>query len=831
MQRLKTKDRFVVPHGANKAFNHKTHKINMFSVPKFEDDILGGIRLPRDVNGQSLIQGTHRRTPYGDLFNVAVVPVDGVGAVTKRRKAPDDATYARYPVLYDLIPRICVIQVGEDGCYHKAAFALPKFNALTPVDEDDRQEGENDAEVSSTSLQVPGVLCYQAQEKANGHTVTFCLLPGASLLLAGTKGCAWLCKLEDGTLSDDAIESCNPPTEMVRDAFQCMQHLLRGDPAGVLAVLRTGRVLVGERETNQHIRYYKTPGIMFFDDDLPEIFKRPETRGPFAIEDITPALLHGLRGGGNSEGWVLCGMDSSGKILIRFKFKTVAYTCLRTARESFDPLDGLNLTLSKWHVRIHERNRFLHVHPRYMDEIVFEGFLAPLAKYMYAQNVTRQDIAYSSTGFAPVIESFRVATGLSDEFHPPPPCNSSEVLEYGLQKVKRSAAEEAKSGSRGGRGGVLVTTVAMPPGSGKTTFMALAAAAVPGSVHMSQDQYSPYAEKFYEALAMHLESGCVVFLHRSCFDGKDRRRVFGVAARAKASVVAIQPCDSMPPLQLYTALRGVLLRETHETLGEGVSDDVRVLVAGGFWSQCVPVAHKEFSGAVKATIVPVQLHCDSAVTMLTPELLAEVQAFVCEIRARRPFDTKTPLSDAAAYAGLFKSIREGPELRKAAEDVAAEVLRAYHLQVGGGGAAETRCSVLYASIDLDPEHTTRLLADIFREGTTATTSADHVTLVYQPSSKQADALSRFLGTRVRVRVRKCVAAPDGGIVACDAEVLDAGELAEYLPEHAHMTVAWTPDSYRPVDSHRLFDGSMPGAVESDFAMEANGTVKFHYFKN
>ena len=48
------------------------------------------------------------------------------------------------------------------------------------------------------------------------------------------------------------------------------------------------------------------------------------------------------------------------------------------------------------------------------------------------------------------------------------------------------------------------------------------------------------------------------------------------------------PHDSVPPLQLYTALRGVLLRETHETLGEGVSDDVRVLVAGGLWSQCVP---------------------------------------------------------------------------------------------------------------------------------------------------------------------------------------------------------------------------------------------------
>lgn len=800
----------------------------MFSISKFEDEILGGIRLPRDVNDQPLIQGTHRRTPYGDLFNVAVVPVDGVGAVTKRRKAPDDATYTKYPVLYDLIPRICVVRVGEDGCYHKAAFALPKFNALTPVDEDDRQEGENDAEVSATSLRVPGVLLYQAQEKANGHTVTFCLLPGASLLLAGTKGCAWLCKLEDGTLTDDAIKGCDPPTEMVRDAFQCMQHLLRADPAGVLAVLRTGRVLVGERETNQHIRYYKTPGVMFFDDDLPEIFKRPETRGPFAIEDITPALLHGLRGGGNSEGWVLCGMDSSGKILIRFKIKTVAYTCLRTARESFDPLDGLHLTLSKWHVRIHVRNRFLHVHPRYMDDVVFEGFLAPLAKYMYAQNVTRQDIAFNGAGFAPVIESFRVATGLSDDFHLPPPCNNSEVLEYGLQKVKHGAAEEAKSGgSRGGRGGVLVTTVAMPPGSGKTTFMALAAAAVPGSVHMSQDQYSPHAEKFYEALAMHLESGRVVFLHRSCFNGKDRRRVFGVAARAKASVVAVQPSDSVPPLQLYTALRGVLLRETHETLGEGVSDDVRVLVAGGFWSQCVPVAQTEFSGGVKAIIVPVRLHCDSADAMLTPEVLAGAEEFGREMRARKPFDTKTPLSDVAAYAGLFKRIREGPELRRAAGDVAAEVLEAYHLQAGGGSAAETCCSVLYASIDLDPEHTSRLLADIPREGTTAT-SADHVTLAYQPSSKQADALSRFLGTRVRVRVRKCVAAPDGGIVACDAEVLDAGELTEYLPEHAHVTVAWSPCVYRPVDSVRLFDGSMPGAVESGFAMEAHGTVKFHY---
>ena len=800
----------------------------MFSASQFETDILGGTCLPRDAEGHELIRGTPRSTPYGLLFNVSVYPVNAEGLVTKRR-IPDDATYARYPVLYDLVPRICVVGVDADGCYYKAAFALPKFNALTPVDDDDREESEGGEgnELLVTSLRVPGVVAYQAQEKANGHTVVYRLLPD-DILLAGTKGCAWLCKLTDGALLDTTLSACAAPTEMVEDAFRCMRDLLRADPVGVMDVLRTGRVRVGERETNQHIRFYAPPevgvvGVMFFDTDLPPVFKRPETRGPFAVEDLTPALLHGLRGGGNSEGWVLCGLDVDGNVLIRFKLKTVAYTCLRTARAAYDPLDGLQCTLHKWHTRIHDRNQFLHVHPRYLDEVVFAGFLLPLLKYMYANGVTRQDIAFSSTGFAPVIEAFRVESKCSDDFHLPSPCTNKDLLQYGAKKAAYSAAQRAKSG------GMLVITAAMPPGSGKSTFMALAATAVPGAVHMSQDQFSPHAEKFYDALLGHLEAGLTVFLHRCCFNGKDRRRVLGLAARAHAQVVIIQASDSTPSQQLYTALRGVLLRDTHETLGVGVSDVTRALVAGSFWCQCTPIdIRAELSGSAKAVVIPIQLH--ELDVSLPVDLQEEVAAFGREVRARKPFDTKQPLSDAAVYTALFARIRAGPELRKPAEEVAAEVVSSYR-QWCQNITATPSC-VLYASIDLEPADTLQILAACVPRGVPAmATSANHVTLVYQPSLKQADVLSRLLGLKVRVRITRVVSAADGGIVACDADIVDTGgELNAHYPAHPHVTVAWICSLYKPVDSVRLFNGSLPDAISTAFALDVVGTVAFHYGK-
>ncbi len=803
-----------------------------FCVSKFEEDILGGTPLPKDIRGQPLIRGTTRHTPHGVFFNVSVHATNAAGEVVVHRRLPEDATYARHPVLYDLVPRICVVGVDAHGVYYKAAFALPKFNALTPMDDDDDDGGSGAAPFPSSSsvlTATPGVVQYFADEKANGHTVFFRLLPHTNLLLGGTKGCAWVVNLTD-TVDDFRGDS---PTDMVTDALQCMLELTRGEHReDVMAVLRTGKVLVAERETNQHIRYYAAPSIMFFDSELPPAFRKPLSRGPFTLEEMTPELVHELRGGGNWEGWVLRGVDEAGDTKIRIKIKTVSYTCERAGREAYNPKDGLQGTLEKWHTRMHDRNQFLHVHPRYLDEVVYQKFLHPLATYLYETHVTREAIAFNGLGFAAVIEAFRKHTGLTDDFHLPPPCTNVALIQYAGRKAKHSWKAEREV--RGGAGaGVLVSTAAMGPGTGKSTFMPTASSAVPGSLHMSQDQFAPDAGAFYEALEKHLRARKVVFLHRCCFSAKDRERVLSIVRRTGASVIMVQP-EELTEVDLYTSLRGVLLRKSHETLGAGVSAVTKALVAGSFWCQAALVTSGEFGGISAATVIPVQMHASGK--ELPAELAVGISAFARELRTRKPFDTKTPLADAAFNTALFKGVCAGPELRRLPQDVAREVvagIKSFLAIATPTVTADSSC-VLYASIDLSGEDSKQLLSDARDAGMVprggVSTSADHVTLVYKPSVKQADGLSRLVGTRVPVKITSLRCSLDRGIVACGAIVETEGHalLLEYLPAHAHVTVAWQASKFKPVDSSKLFDGSMPDAMSVPYEKNVAGTVTFHY---
>jgi hypothetical protein len=820
-----------------------------FSVSKFETDILGGVLLPRDIHGRHLIRGTARHTPHGVLFNVSVFPTNAIGEVVLHRRLPEDATYNRFPVLYDLIPRICVVGVDADDCYYKAAFALPKFNALTPMDDDDHHPsgGETDTvacpSVSSSPLAAPGVVRYFADEKANGHTVFFRLLPGTDRLLGGTKGCAWMVTLSDGVEDFRAAS----PTEMVTDALTCMLDMTRGPHRDdVMAVLRTGRVLVAERETNQHIRYYVSPSIMFFDDDLPPAFRKPLSRGPFTPEEVTPELVHELRGGGNWEGWVLRGVDVSGKTQLRIKIKTVSYTCERAGREAYNPADGLQGTLEKWHTRMHDRNQFLHVHPRYLDEVVYVKFLEPLARYLYANHVTRESIAFNASnglGFAAVIEAFRAHTGLSDDFHLPPPCSNAALIEYAGKKARHSWKKTRERGE--GRGtALLVSTAAMGPGSGKSTFMPAASFAVVGSLHMSQDQFAPNANAFYAALEKHLRAKKTVFLHRCCFNARDRSRVLDIVRRTEASVVMVQPQDGVTVLDLYTSLRGVLLRRKHETLGANVPVTTKALVAGSFWCEAAAVDESvEFAGISNATVIPVQMyaHAGDDGVGLTDEVMEGIATFARELHGRKAFDTKTPLKNAEFYSALFKTVCQGPELRRPAQDIARDVVEktkqlvALH-RTPVRDKDDSSC-VLYASVDLCAEDSKRLLNDARDAGVVqrgVSTTADHMTLVYKPSLRQADGLSRLVGSRVAITLTSLRCSLDRGIVACGAVVADVAggsstPLVEYLPAHGHVTIAWDASKFKPVHSSKLFDGSMADATMIlPFERHVVGTVTFHY---
>ena len=783
--------------------------MSSFSVLKLEAAL--ETSLPVDGNGTSVIKGTRRETPYGTLFNVSVHSVDKKGFVTTRYGIPDDDTYLQYPSLFAVIPRILVVRVNDDetGSYAVVASGQPKFMAVTNTDNDDGDDDDDDddddadAENNCGAFRIPGVVSYYADEKANGHLIFYRLIPGTRLLLAGTKNYAWLASLDDSLQTIEA----SSPTAMTVDAYAYMFDMLKRDCmyGNVMRVLQTGVTLLGERETNQHLRYYADPGVMFFDASLPPPFKTPHSVGPFAVKDMTNEKLLQLRSGGNSEGWVLRGVNAHGETLVRLKLKTAWYVILRGGRQLFNPTDGLDVTLTKWRARMHVQNAFLHIDASYLDTVVFDGYIVPLATYMYARGVKKTDICYSGLGFAPVLEAFRRETGINDDFtNLPTMSNITRVSHYG------------KSGGKGGGGGgTLIMTACMPPGVGKTTLMMDLAARF-GGTHLSQDQFATNRGAFYACLKTRLKAHDAVFLHRCCFNRKDRASVFTIVRETKSRVFLLEAENDAA--LLYTALRGVVLRgENHETMGK-LSDAKRCFITANFYTkhERVDVA-TECRGIQTAIVHNFNMLRYVDLPLHVHDALKGLLDVVCSRDAFNTDDTTLTDVESTAIVTLVENIKAGPELRHSSSTLAsnAELLCKSFLcsDFGVSVASVSSARVRFIAILLTPESKaklTRMLSEhIALPVENVIHTGDHVTVSYQPSSSVMTLLTPHFNTTDLSLVTKYIKRhKSGGIAATRVLLCDdvhADIRAVMSPQRmAHVTAFYNPATYKAVDANRLF---------------------------
>jgi hypothetical protein len=809
-----------------------------FCLTKLETAL--GVTLPRAACGTPLVKGTLRNTPYGMLFNVSVVQVGGDGR--PRQWGPDDETYRQFPVLYSIVPRVHVVAVQEDGSYTVVAAGMAKFLSATSVDDDDgdddgdgdgdENEGDGDGDGHDIKNVVVGtgvhVTAYYADEKANGHLVFFRLLPGTRLLLGGTKNCAWMAHLGE----DVATVRTHAPTTMVGDALAFMLNMIATDSTGaVMQVLLTGKTLLAEQKTNQHIQFYKEPDVMFFDATLPPPFKTPHTLGPFLPHEMTDAHILKLRSGGNSEGWVLRGVDAVGSTVRLLKLKTASYVILRVGRELYNPEDGLAVTVAKWRLRMHMRNAFLKVDARYLDDVVFTGFMKPLAAFMYQNAVSRQDISYSGRGFAHVIQAFRDQTGASDDFELPAPCDDGGEYAAAALRDASSALQAAKREKVVHvSGGTLILTACMPPGVGKTTLtvklatrLSAAGARYGVVTDMCQDQFSD-AKTFYGALRQALVTKQTVCLHRCCFSVRDRQNVFAAARSTGSRVLAFMPTEYTTAMA-YTALRGVVLRGAdHESMGV-LTDSKRCLVTAHFILRGQALdALTECRGIRTALAVPVSLlRHDTVVPASTAALL---EAFMAIVRARAAFDTSdlTVTEDVLLHE-LLACIRTGPELRRDSDVVVSEMYDACSsffeacMDVPGGIAAPwvTR-RVLYVCLVIPTceraalQHTAAEYGCVPKPG--FVTTSDHVTVVYKPSAAQMASVAPFVGKEYVFTATCLRTSVDGDVCGYGIALEESATFGVAVPPDPHLTMFYDPTKHRAVETKTLFHDSKPSSCKA-----------------
>jgi hypothetical protein len=801
-----------------------------FCVSKLEAAL--GTSLPVDGNGTSVIKGTRRETPYGTLFNVSVHSVDKKGFVTTRYGIPDDDTYLQYPSLFASIPRILVVRVNDDetGSYAVVASGQPKFMAVTDTDNDDGDDGDDDddendndgedadADNTGGAFRIPGVVSYYADEKANGHLIFYRLIPGTRLLLAGTKNYAWLASLDDSLQTIEA----SSPTAMTLDAYAYMFDMLKRDCTfgNVMRVLQTGVTLLGERETNQHLRYYADPGVMFFDASLPPPFKTPHSVGPFAVKDMTNEKLLQLRSGGNSEGWVLRGVNAHGETLVRLKLKTAWYVILRGGRQLFNPADGFDVTLTKWRARMHVQNAFLHIDASYLNTVVFDGYIVPLTKYMYDRGVKKTDICYSGVGFAPVLEAFRRETGINDDFTNLPT----------MTNITRVSCRDKRGG------GTLFMTACMPPGVGKTTLMMDLAARL-GGTHLSQDQFATNRGAFYACLKTRLRAHDAVFLHRCCFSRNDRASVF-TAVRETKSRVFILEAENDAAL-LYTALRGVVLRgENHETMGK-LSDAKRCFIAANFYTkhERVDVA-TECLGIETALVHNFNMLRCVDLPPHVHDALKGVLDIVGSCDGFNTDDTALTDSQVVVITTLVEAVKTGPELRHSPSTLAtnAELVCKSFLSsdLGACVASVSPARVRFVAILLTPESkkklTRMLSAHIALPAENVIHTGDHVTVAYQPSSSIMTLLTPHFNTANLSMVTKYIKRhKSGGIAATRVVLCDDvhADIRAGMSPHrmAHVTAFYNPATYKAADANRLFiDDDWVTETESfDLTITLQGT--------
>lgn len=772
--------------------------------------------LPLSPSGKHLVTAVPRSSAHAMLWNVRVLPLRK-GEPVKLR-LPEDSCYETYPELYSMIGRICVVlQRPEDDSYVFVANSLPKFNALTAVDDDD-------AALEDTY--------WAAYEKANGHTFFCTIIPG-DVMVFGTKGCAWALALADFT-KDAPQKEAQFPSAMVRELYVLLCELRSQDPAQFDAVARD-RVLVGEVETNQHIRYYPAPGLMFFDVDLPPMFRQPEALGPLLPEQLTTSLFRTLRSGDNNEGYVVAALSADGKVLRRYKVKTLFYILMRMVRQAYTP-DKLSLDDMLDRVQslaFARNNAFIHVAPAYVQHVV-NTILHPLVEYMYAAGVKREDISFASQGFAPVLQAFRETTGVSTAMTIPD--EPFKVYVPPKRGVKPRAAGPAGPATGAGAGAgpgsgtphlgraptmpVIVTTC-MGPGLGKTTLMRAVAEKlrVIGAEDISQDDFPKAGDAFYRRVEELAAMNKPVCIHRCCFKPGDRAHL--LASLRRAPLLLLEPASDTDDLHLlYAQLRGVLAddRSDHATLGAKVPVETKVCVAASMWSAACRVSHAEVADSVHCEVVPLDIIEPSV--ELPRALLDAVADIATVFEGNKPFGAVKTLPPSALAA--LDVIKRGPEIRRPVHALVRDVIAAYQRF-----AQRSHSPPLYISVDVpaarNPLHglAARLVFGSESGVPAGYKRGNHVTLTYGPSPEEVEAWAPLDGQPVQLSFVEVVSRLDGALVTCPATICDR-RVKTTDGRQPHFTVFWDPRVVAPKESNALL--AAPDSEKRSQFLDAPVTV-------
>ena len=803
----------------------KSNTKPLFKLTKLEAAL--GTSLPLSADGKPLVVGICRTTPYGTFWTVKVVPTKHGRVV---RGGPDDGTYTDFPILQTLIPRcFCVWENPKDGSYTTVIHALPKFGAFSPGDTD--EAGATSSSFDSSLLSHPDLATIRAEEKANGHTVVYRIF--RDLLVGGTKACHYAFLVEPIETLAMRVGGVKDtfPTPKVYDAFMVMANLLAS--GRVTPDLLTAKTLVGERETNEHLRYYSDPFIVFFDQDLPPSVPKPVIlTDTLTLEDLSdPRQVLRLRSGSNHEGWVLAGLSSDGTTLWRLKLKSISYTVERSLRELFREGDGLETTLLKCHRVMLQRNlSFLHVSLAYMETVVFGNFLTPLIEYMFAKGITKEDISHAtdSDGFACVIQAFREESGCSDDFCPTEGLSEEDIKATSILLGDLNERLATLASKR-----IVVATSRFLPGVGKSTWFEAASSLLGFSKFqaISQDDFGGNKGAFVKGLQEILGTKSAL-VARTNFGPQDRKTLID-GSRHRPLLFLEPDASEDPVLVAYCALKGLVEeRPDHPTLGStGLAK--RLSILGNFYAQSKPVRFWEVEGHDHVEALGLPILDTSA--CLDPAIYAQVKDFLAMFKGNKRWLDLPPTFDALAFGSRISS---GPELRVPPSVLAARIQERVQAFLG-----RSSTPVLYVSVDMidhggkaSPAYKALEASGLLSPKATQV-SADHITLVFGPTDGQVKALTHLEGMMATSYGSKIFVAADGSIAAL--AVVDptylVGSHAHTLPVASgvpHLTLAWDPSKRQAKDSAALIAGTLlsdaPTIVELSTPLHLSGVITFHH---
>ena len=773
------------------------------------------------------------------LWNVSVKPLG--------ESDLEDVTYHRYPLLRTCVHRVCVVERNAGGEMEFVVEGLPKFEAFSAhVDEDDTAEDDAGAAAASEPDFGHGARSVFAWEKINGHMWVAHArrdAHGVPWVYAGTKNCIHKHLLHMDLNSD----LC--PTTMVADVFKGLQAKYRLYGEELLEAL-LAEVVVGEIQTNQHLVFHDPPGDMIAFNTSPatdRLFRKPGVQGPFSVAHMrSAATLARFRSGYNTEGLMLVTTAAlvavallTDKVLLRLKFKSVWYIIVRALRQLWqDAWTALQGKQKMLH-RILQHNLYMLVDIAFLMR-VFEQYLCPLIEYMVAHKVQRRVIAFNGTGFAHVLEAFRVSKGWTYEW-----LNGLFQVPEAACSVEEARAALAGAASASAAASCLVVASAcMGPGVGKTRVMKEVRRCLETEFKsysvcdMSQDQFSPSAD-FYPALADAMKRVDVVVLHRCNFSERDRAGVVRVVNKAGGRLLFVQPREDPRGLDmLFASLRGALSeapdRAVHPSLGSDKPASLKLRVASAFWVGMERVGPAEVAATV---CVPVLVPGAT----LPPELTKALQTFGADMQRRNRNFALQHLPDMPALVGL---IQGGPELRRPVDDIVRDVVAAVKDFAGRGGvdaagaaasaagggsagaadavdsadAAGASCASGAsaagggsAGADAAVAGRVEYVGLFFKEPLAeflvgkpdkgVSISADHVTVKFRPNAADLETLQTCLGRSFEVHITTVHKAIDGSIAALGVEVPDA-QLAAHLGATGHITL-WHSKLRKPVFAREL----------------------------